>query len=69
MSKKEPKNYGCFAIILILIGLYILLSIYVKVTDFIGEILSIPLVNYGIPIVIILIIYLANRKEEKDKEK
>lgn len=61
MEKQTTKNYGCIAGIGMLILVFIVLNIYVYVSDIIEVILSNPIVIYGIPIVFLLILYIRSQ--------
>lgn len=54
MENKNVKNYGCISVIVALYIIYIILSAFVYVTDTIAGFLSNPIINYGIPVGIIL---------------
>lgn len=66
MTQKQSKNYGCLAVVVILVVGYIVLSIFVYVTESLEKVLENPYINYSIPALILLIIYLRTKNDKKD---
>ncbi|WP_445453152.1 hypothetical protein [Flavobacterium sp. 25HG05S-40] len=66
MEHKE-KNYGCLAVIVILVVGYVVLSVFVQVTETLVKVLENPFINYSIPVLILLVIHLRTKNEKKDK--
>lgn len=65
MSNKKANNYGCLSIIIALYLIYIILSVFIYVTDTIAGVLSNPIINYGIPVGIILYLIIKGSFEKK----
>jgi hypothetical protein len=66
---KNENTKGCFAIIVALILIFIVLSVFMSVTDFIGKVLSYPIVYYGIPIALFIFLYYSNKKSNEENKK
>ncbi len=60
----NDNTKGCLAFIIILILIFIILSVFMGITDFIGSILEYPVVYYGIPVLILIILYFSNKKND-----
>ncbi len=63
--EEKPKKYGCLVVIAGLFILYIALYVIKSVTDTLGHIFSNPIINYGIPIGIIVFGIIMANKEKK----
>ena len=65
--KESKKNYGCLAIIVALIIVFISLSLINGALNLLERILSNDIVNFSIPIIILIIIYYSNENRKKEK--
>jgi len=65
---KNEYTKGCFGLIVIFILIFIILSIFMSVMDFIGVILSYPIVYYGIPVVLFVFLYYSNKKRNDENK-
>ena len=68
METKKDKNgclKGIFILIILLIAIYIVGSAFITTTDFMGKIFSNPYINYGFPVVLLILLYIKTKNEEK----
>ena len=56
MENKNVKNYGCFEVIIGLVLFYFALKIFFYLNDSLIGILENPIINYGIPVVFIIVL-------------
>lgn len=61
----KSKNYGCLHLIGAAFGLYLVLFLINTVTNYAIDILSNPLINYGIPVVLLLLLLIKSEREKK----
>ena len=66
---KNEYIKGCFAVVVVFILIFIVLSVFMNITDFIGKILSCPVVYYGIPIVLFILLYYSNKRSDEESKK
>jgi hypothetical protein len=67
MKQGETKNYGCLAGLGFLLVFYFFLKFLVVADSIITKVLSNPLINYGVPVVILIIIIIKSINENKKK--
>lgn len=68
MEIKEDKNgclKGIFISIIVLIAFYIVGNIYISILDFLAKIFSNPYINYGVPIILLILLYIKTKNNEK----
>ncbi len=65
--ENSQKNYSCLAVIVFCIVGYVALSILFELTEWLGKLLENPVINYGIPVVILIVIWMGNRSDKKDE--
>lgn len=63
--EQKQKNYGCLAGIGFLILFYVLLKFLVVADSIITKVLSNPLVNYGLPVLILIVIIVKSTNDKK----
>lgn len=63
--EQKQKNYGCLAGIIFLILFYVLLNFLVVADSIITKVLSNPLVNYGVPVLILIVIIVKSTNDKK----
>lgn len=62
---EKSKNYGCLHLIGVAFVFYLILFLINTVTDYAIDILSNPFINYGIPVVLLLLLYIKSEREKK----
>lgn len=65
MENNNVKNYGCLTVIIGLIIIYYALNIFFYLTDSLAGILGNPIINYGIPVVFIIVLIFKDSFKKK----
>jgi len=67
-SKMTNNLKGCATVIILFVAIFIGFKIFLSITNLLETILSNPFINYGIPILIFIIIAYRNKKSSKKTE-
>lgn len=67
--KESENSKGCLFGVIVLLTFYFVQYIFVKTVSELEPILSSPMVTFGVPILIFLVMFFSSEKKDKKNEK